>query len=121
MPYRETPPFFPVNGILSQRCLLYIKDKQPTDKYEATFLSLWEAIWFRHIDVSKADALEGVLSETFDEKTVREILAAGKSQEYKNKLIEVTEEALQSGAFGAPWFVVKNAKGEKEPFFGSDR
>ena len=36
----------------------------------------------------------------------------------------MTQAALDSGAFGAPWIVLHPAPGEKgkpEPFFGSDR
>lgn len=36
-------------------------------------------------------------------------------------LVAETEKVLGLGAFGSPWFWVRNAKGEQEPFFGSDR
>jgi hypothetical protein len=32
-----------------------------------------------------------------------------------------TKEALDKGAFGVPWFWVRNAEGKEEPFIGSDR
>lgn len=49
------------------------------------------------------------------------ILEATDSPEYKRKLLENTAEVLKLGAFGAPWFLVRNSKGEESPFFGSDR
>lgn len=57
----------------------------------------------------------------FSAKEVDEIIAAAESKEWKDKLLSNTQEALDKGAFGAPWFWVKNAQGVEEPFFGSDR
>ena len=52
---------------------------------------------------------------------LKEILEAATKPEFKKKLNDNTQIALDHGAFGAPWFWVKNRKGEEEPFFGSDR
>lgn len=41
--------------------------------------------------------------------------------EVKNRLKDLTSEALNDGAFGAPWWKITNSKGETEVFFGSDR
>jgi len=62
-----------------------------------------------------------VLLETFKADEVQVILAAGTDAEWKGKLTANTEKVLKLGAFGAPWFWVKNGKGVEEPFFGSDR
>ena len=43
------------------------------------------------------------------------------TQQYKDKLTNNTKLALERGAFGAPWFWMKNAEGKEEPLFGSDR
>jgi 2-hydroxychromene-2-carboxylate isomerase len=43
------------------------------------------------------------------------------TKEIKDLLSSVTKEALDKGAFGAPWFWVTNDVGASEPFFGSDR
>ena len=42
-------------------------------------------------------------------------------KEWKDKLTANTKEALDQGAFGAPWMWVTNGMGVSEPFFGSDR
>ncbi len=39
----------------------------------------------------------------------------------KAQLMKNTEEALQKGAFGVPYWVIKNQDGLEEGFFGSDR
>lgn len=50
------------------------------------------------------------------------ILAAAQTPEVKDALARSTEEALQKGAYGAPWLWVTNGdEGKAEPFFGSDR
>jgi 2-hydroxychromene-2-carboxylate isomerase len=65
--------------------------------------------------------LAQVLSKRFSEPEVREILEKANSPQYKQALNDNTKAALERGAFGCPWFWVKNSKGEAEPFFGSDR
>jgi glutathione S-transferase kappa 1 len=52
---------------------------------------------------------------------VAEILKAASEKEWKDKLLANTQKALDLGAFGAPWFWVRNGEGKEEPFFGSDR
>ena len=74
-----------------------------------------------HVDISKAENLAKLLAEYFDEGEVKEILRLMATQEYKDKLTGNTKKALGQGAFGAPWFWLKNGKGVEEPLFGSDR
>jgi 2-hydroxychromene-2-carboxylate isomerase len=65
------------------------------------------------------------LSETatalFSPEDVDRIMRATSSEEMKVLLKSTTQEALDRGAFGAPWFWVTNSAGDSEPFFGSDR
>lgn len=57
----------------------------------------------------------------FSREEVERIMQATSSKEIKDLLTATTKEALDHGAFGAPWFWVTNAAGASEPFFGSDR
>jgi len=41
-------------------------------------------------------------------------------KEGKELLGKNTDLALEDGAFGLPWFVVTNSKGERETFWGVD-
>lgn len=41
-------------------------------------------------------------------------------KEGKEVLAKNTDLALQDGAFGLPWFVATNVKGESESFWGVD-
>jgi 2-hydroxychromene-2-carboxylate isomerase len=102
--------------------MCYVKAKYPPGTYEKAFLSLFRAIWVvPHRDLSKPELLRQTLLETFAPDEADVILAAGSDAEWKSKLTANTEKVLKQGAFGAPWFWVKNGKGVEEPFFGSDR
>ena len=70
--------------------------------------------------------LTNALLKIFSETEVKSILSKAQSTKVKDALMRNTEDAVQTGAFGAPWFVVEkaaNATGpvEKQVFFGSDR
>ncbi|KAK2763109.1 hypothetical protein FQN54_009743 [Arachnomyces sp. PD_36] len=116
------PEFFPILSLLPQRCMTYVKEKYSKDRFEDAFLVLWEYIFFQHLDISKPENMIRALADgKFAEPEIREIMAAAGGQEFKQKLLDRTQEAVDRGAYGAPWFWVRNEKGEEEPFFGSDR
>lgn len=61
------------------------------------------------------------LSEHFGEDEVKDVLEAASRPHYKQALTDNTQRAIELGAFGAPFFWVRNREGYEEPFFGSDR
>lgn len=102
--------------------MTYVKEKYSNDRFEEAFLVLWEHIFFQHIDISKPENMARALAEgKFSESEVKKIMTAVGEQEFKQKLLDRTQEAVDKGAYGAPWFWVRNGKGAEEPFFGSDR
>ncbi|KAL4996456.1 thioredoxin-like protein [Aspergillus recurvatus] len=118
----EIPSFFPILSLLPQRALTFIKQTNPKNKYEASFRSCFEAMWYRHIDISSPENLAIALGEVFDKNQIQEILAGANKPETKQALTDVTTKAVKElGAFGCPWFWVYDGKGNAEPFFGSDR
>ncbi|KAJ5923976.1 HCCA isomerase/glutathione S-transferase kappa [Penicillium verhagenii] len=122
VPQNKTPDFFPILSIMPQRCLIYIKNNYSREQFEKTFLSLSEWMYHKNIDVSKPEKLAELLrSHGFLDEDIKKILAAAASPEYKEALTANTQKALDLGAYGAPWFWVRNSKGKEEPFFGSDR
>ena len=84
-------------------------------------MQTWVRMWEQHWDISKPEKLAELLASLFSEQDVRNILEAANTTEVKQKLNAVTKLALDSGAFGCPWYLVTNSSGKKEPFFGSDR
>ncbi|KAJ5739467.1 HCCA isomerase/glutathione S-transferase kappa [Penicillium manginii] len=118
----KTPDFFPILSILPQRCMIYIKNNYPRERYETTFLSLWEWMYHKNIDISKPEQLGELLkSHNYSDEEIKAIVGAASSPEYKQALTANTQTALDQGAYGAPWFWVRNKEGKEEPFFGSDR
>lgn len=101
--------------------MLYIKDNFENDRYEAQFEELWTAYWKDHLDLSKPEFMGQCLSRHFNEAEVQKILEGGTSPKYKRLLTDETARLVEKGAFGAPWFIVRNSSGTEEPFFGSDR
>lgn len=103
------------------RCLTFVKDNYPAQKLELASLECWKALWERHSDLSKPEEMRKCLEVNFDKEDVEKIIEAAGSAPVKGKLLETTDKALESGAYGCPWFEATNSKGIKEPFFGSDR
>jgi len=60
-------------------------------------------------------------SSLFTQEQIEEILTKAGEKEWKDALSANTKKVLDLGAFGAPWFWVRNGEGRSEPFFGSDR
>ncbi|KAF2399388.1 DSBA family oxidoreductase [Trichodelitschia bisporula] len=117
-----TPPkFFPIMTLLPLRSMVYIKEKYPRDQYETMLQELWTGYWGDHLDLSKPDIMSKVFARHFKPEEVEQIMKAGTSPEYKQKLSKITGRLVESGAYGCPWFEVTNSKGKTEPFFGSDR
>ncbi|KGO64459.1 hypothetical protein PITC_023060 [Penicillium italicum] len=139
VPQIQTPKFFPILSIVvsyslglqpissslmnqPQRCMIYIKSHFSREKYETTFLSLWEWMYYKNIDISKPERLAELLqSNEYSDSEIKEILAAASSSEFKQALTANTQIALDKGAYGAPWFWVRNSARKEEPFFGCDR
>ncbi|EEH46428.1 uncharacterized protein PADG_02526 [Paracoccidioides brasiliensis Pb18] len=116
------PPFFPPLTILPQRVATYIKANYPRSRFENTFLLYWTYMFYRHIDLSKPENMIALLrEEKYSDAEIETIMKSAQSPEGKQALTDRTKEALDRGAFGAPWFWVRNAEGKEEPFFGSDR
>ena len=78
-------------------------------------------MWEQHIDLSNAEKMAECLSRHFESEDVKRIQEEANKATIKQELLNVTKKALDSGAFGCPWFEVTNSDGVKEPFFGSDR
>jgi glutathione S-transferase kappa 1 len=120
VPNIKTPDFFPILSLLPQRALVYIKEAHP-QSFVQVFIDLYHAMWENGLDISKPDVLHTVLSRRLSESAAKNIMEKANSAPYKQRLNDNTKAALDHGAFGCPWFVVRNSSGAEEPFFGSDR
>ncbi|KAL4952944.1 thioredoxin-like protein [Aspergillus filifer] len=120
----SVPDFFPILSLLPQRALTYIKRTFSKEQFESTFQTSFNAMWNKHIDISKPENLISVLLEAsvFNEAQIESILSGASNPAIKQELTDITAKAVKElGAFGCPWFWVTDGKGNSEPFFGSDR
>jgi 2-hydroxychromene-2-carboxylate isomerase len=107
------PPTFPLNSIAPQRALtaLYLRDQAAMKKLAH---ELFERYWVQGIDVSQPDALaEAAQAAGVDPAQLADEIA---EPNVKDKLRQLTDDAVARGAFGAPTFFVGD-----EVFFGNDR
>lgn len=101
--------------------MTYIKQSRDRKTLESSFLAIFQGLWKEHLELSKPENLVIALGRVFPEKEVQEIITAAGSPKIKAELQETTEYVVkEKGAFGCPWFWVRNGEKE-EPFFGSDR
>jgi glutathione S-transferase kappa 1 len=129
--------------ILPLRALHHIKLSYPAKVFETAFHYLFYVFWTPpNLNITKPDVLLQVLSSApedfvgakgkaaegyegskklFSIEEAEAIVAAASDVKIKECLKRTTQEALDKGAFGAPWMWVTNDKGKGEPFFGSDR
>lgn len=103
------------------RSMLVVKDRFPKEQYERAFESLWEFYWQEHRDVSKVEVMRECLGQFFNSDEVADVLQKATEPKYKKMLVDQTALVVKKGAYGCPWFIVKNKEGKEECFFGSDR
>eukprot|EP00731_Ephydatia_muelleri_P024807 Em0016g1078a len=110
-----------VKGSLpAQRLLTAIKLKSP-QSLEDVSRQLWLRIWSRDEDITLHESLQhACLAAGLTREAANDLIGRIESQEVKNELRRTTQEALDLGAFGAP-FIVAHIGDKKEEFFGSDR
>ena len=107
------PPMFPLNTLKPQRALTWIATHAP-DQIQLSTMALFEAYWVHGQDISS----ENILQSTLDTLGIQadKVMAGMVEQANKDTLRQVTENAVQRGAFGAPTFFVGETL-----FWGCDR
>lgn len=98
---------------------------------EALTRQLWTRLWGGKGEIVTAKGLQEACAGAGLEKSVAEsLLARCADAEVKDRLRRVTEEAIERGAFGAPWITLRVSDGDDdddnnnkpwEAFFGCDR
>ncbi|SLM34514.1 2-hydroxychromene-2-carboxylate isomerase [Lasallia pustulata] len=103
----------------TQRALCALSQIAP-EKVPDAIAALYHAFWVEGQKIEKPDVIEAVLGKAFTSDLAKRVMEATTSTEVKQLLIANTEKAVKDGAFGLPWFVATNSKGEKECFWGFD-
>jgi len=104
-------PFFPVNTLMLMRGAVAARFEGVFDPYfRAAYHHMWE-------EPKKMDDLEvfrsAFISSGID---IEKLIARAQQDDVKKRLIELTTDAVNRGAFGSPTFFVGN-----EMFFGKDQ
>ncbi|KAH8909636.1 thioredoxin-like protein [Coniochaeta sp. PMI_546] len=125
--------------VLPMRALSFIKTRYSRETFETAFCYLFHCFWAPpNLNLSDPANLTKALCDVragfqgihnrgdssaplFNLHEVDAIMQATQTKEMKDLLRTTTQQALDRGAFGAPWIWVTNSAGESEPFFGSDR
>lgn len=126
-----TPPNFPPLTLTAMRAvnaaslLADPAGQQTSPAAQAAIITALDAFfaayWVRGEDVTQKDVLHGVLGTIAggDQRKVERILEVA-GGEGKQALLRNTELAFAEGAFGLPWMVCENERGETEGFWGVD-
>ncbi|MCJ1312632.1 hypothetical protein MMC25_006307 [Agyrium rufum] len=113
-------PGFPFRSLEAQRALTAATMTHPCSKLEELLAVLWDSIFVQHRSIAKPEEFTPLFAQVLGEEAAKEVIEKSASPEAKNKLTSNSEEAMNEGAFGLPWFVVINASGETDRFFGVD-
>ncbi len=81
--------------------------------------ALWTHFFVDRGNLAKPEDFMPTLTKAIGEKLANEV-ASKAPTEGKAVLAANTQAALADGAFGMPWMVATNAKGETECFWGVD-
>jgi 2-hydroxychromene-2-carboxylate isomerase len=113
VPFRMSS-HFPVNTLSAQRTLLAADELHGQEAVEKLAMELFEAMWVDDEDVSSGDCIAFRVNRCGLD--AQKLAARIGEDELKQRLKDVTAEAVERGAFGAPTFFVGDAM-----FWGNDR
>ncbi len=107
-----SPSVFPLNSVRAMRGCFYALDQ---GKLPAYARGCFEAYWRDDKDISKPELLGPVAAAAgLDEQA---FLAAINDDAIKQRLFDVTDEAIARGVFGSPTFFLDG----DDMYFGNDR
>ncbi|KAF7543058.1 hypothetical protein G7Z17_g11051 [Cylindrodendrum hubeiense] len=112
------------------RALHFIKANYPLETFLSAFAFLFHKLWTPpHVSLVVDANVEAALAEAtetteggrklFTAEDVEKIMAGRESM--KERVKQLTGEAVERGAFGAPWLWATTSEGKTQSFFGSDR
>ena len=106
-------PFFPIITTTLMRMLTGLQMRSDARMHEFMDL-IFKAIWVDQLNLNDPEVVERILRDAHFDAT--ELLQLANDQSTKDRLKDVTTQAIESGVFGAPTFFVGN-----QMFWGQDR
>lgn len=120
---KTMPEGFPPMTLTIMRalCALSIVEegKSGQGRLPAALDELYKAFWVEHKKTHEKEVLVEVLAGALGKEETQHVMEMV-PKEGKERLAKNTDQALADGAFGLPWFVAENERGEKEGFWGVD-
>jgi 2-hydroxychromene-2-carboxylate isomerase len=112
VPYAHNP-YFPINTLTLMRGATAVQMQQP-ERFADYVAAVFRAIWVDQKDMNDPQVVASVLQAAgFDPAA---LLAQASDPQVKERLKQVTQEAVARGVFGAPTFFV-----DGQMFWGQDR
>ncbi|KAJ4983100.1 Glutathione S-transferase kappa 1 [Stagonosporopsis vannaccii] len=113
------PPNFPISTLSIQRALASLSISHPRSLESAIDL-LYHNTWVQWSEPTQPENLRALLRTLVGSEAAEQVLERTQTAEVKGELAGNTEKAYDDGAFGLPYFVATNSKGETEGFWGVD-
>ncbi|KAF2876493.1 thioredoxin-like protein [Massariosphaeria phaeospora] len=114
------PPNFPINTLSIQRVLASLSLLYPL-LLPSGISAFYQNFWVHYNEPTKPENMLKIVSEVVgSEEEAKRVVDGSARADVKKALTENTERAFADGAFGLPWFVATNSKGETEGFWGID-
>ena len=111
-----------VVGSLQQQRFITAVLKNYPDTVERVMREFWLRSWSEDLDVHTAEDMTVVGRKAgLESPEISHCLQEMKGNDVKSKLKEVTAEAVERGAFGAPTMFFSEEGEREEMFWGSDR
>jgi 2-hydroxychromene-2-carboxylate isomerase len=104
-------PFFPVNTLMLMRCAVAA---QFEGMFEPYFRAAYHHMWEEPKKMDDVEIFRAALKSSGID--IDRLMARAQQDDVKKRLIDLTTDAVNRGAFGSPTFFVG-----KEMFFGKDQ
>ncbi|EGE79554.1 hypothetical protein RJZ56_003343 [Blastomyces dermatitidis] len=116
--YPDMPKGFPILTMSVQRALCAI----PAEQLPACFDALYKELWVEgNSQLNDPKTFLPILEAAVGKEMAANALEQSNTQPIKDLLIANSDKAVETGAFGIPWFECTNSSGETECFWGVDR
>jgi len=113
-------PGFPPMTLQTQRALCVLEATYP-QLIPTTFDALYHSLWVDAIgDIHKPEIFGPILDKAIGNDIAKKIVEERGSKSAKDRLAANTDQAMNSGALGIPWWECTNKEGKTETFWGFD-
>ncbi|CAG8981555.1 hypothetical protein HYALB_00013941 [Hymenoscyphus albidus] len=119
----DSPAGFPPNTLMIMRALAALTVLKPGKEGQELLVRvldvLFSAYWVEGKATAEKEVFSAILGGVLGEEIWGLVLNM-LPKEGKETLLRNADAAFKDGAFGLPWFVVVNEKGERDTFWGVD-